>query len=93
MDVLGEEVAVTKSGPRRTVIRIQRRHLLVVVDGSWIVTLGCAELGQLTQIVESHELVWILALGSVSLPDNSCGGLTTLKLRLVRPRLPSLNVL
>jgi len=62
MDFLGEQVAVTKSCPRGSILRVKGRHLAVILDGCGVVALGGAELSQLAQVVERHEALLVEAL-------------------------------
>jgi hypothetical protein len=39
--------------PRRAVIRLQIRHVLVVVDCKLVVASSCTELSQLAEVLES----------------------------------------
>lgn len=41
--------------PRRAVIRLQIRHVLVVVDCKLVVASSCTELSQLAEVLESQQ--------------------------------------
>jgi hypothetical protein len=55
IDIILKKIAVADGCPARPIFRINLDHLVVVGDGSHVVTLGPIELSHLGVVLESHN--------------------------------------
>ena len=65
MDILCQKVAVSKSRPRSTIVRIVRDKLSVILDGLVIVTTSCTELSHLAKTGDRGHVPLLTVRGQV----------------------------
>jgi hypothetical protein len=55
VDLISQQTTMPECHPRGAVIRLQIRHVLVVVDCKLVVASSCTELSQLAEVLESQQ--------------------------------------
>ena len=69
VDFISQKTTMTQGHPGRTIVRLQVRHVLIVLDGERIIATSCTELSKLTEVLERQQRGWVRSTFSL----NQCG--------------------